>query len=311
MIDIYWELTAISIAKYGWELRMPIYRAFRKFVEFYNCGGYMPYKYVDRLMARPYGGDVRLGFYECYMAVRKASHRVSGDRGMINFLTNDFGNTIKVSAYDALKGLAGEEAANDRGTLNLTDTDSYMVIAGNDEPMFITGGDNYGIAVTGTEAGFGDYDAETGLYSITLQVRNVITGTHYEKTVTSENKLYDSETIRFFVNDEITTMVDPGIVEIKFLNGADSSGKYGDIYTQYYLFGDTPAEGVVPTDENDYIYTSIPNDHSETLSYIGPSKIIGMPTTLNDEPLTVVGMTTFGYQDMEKVKIPDGVTKIE
>lgn len=311
MIDIYWELTDISIAKYGWELRMPIYKAFKKLVDFYHCDGDMPYNYVDRLMAQPYGEDVRSAFYDCYMSIRKVSHRVDGDRAMITFLVNNFGNTIRVSAHDALKGLAGDETINDRGILNLSNTGSYAVIVGNDEPMFITGGDNSGIAVTGTEAGFGEYDSETGLYSITLQVRNIVTGTHYEQTITSENKLYDSETIRFFMNDEITAMVDPGIVEIKFLNDADSSGKYGDIYTQYYLFGDTPAEGVTPTGEADYIYTYTPNDHSETLSYIGPYDIIGMPSTLNGEPLTVVGMTTFGYQDMKKVKIPNGVTKIE
>lgn len=311
MSNISWELTNISIAKYGWELRMPIYRAFRKLSEFYQCEEDMPLVYADRLLAQPYGEDVRSAFYDCYMSVRKVSRRVDGDRPMITFLTNNFGNIIRVAAHDALKGLTGAEATSDRGTINVSNEKSYSVIAGNDESMFITGGDNYGIAVTGTEAGFGDYDSETNLYSITLQVRNIVTGTHYEQTITSQSKLYDSETIRFFMNDEITAMVDPGIVEIKFLNGADSSGKYGDIYTQYYLFGDTPAEGLMPTDENDYIYTSMPNDHSETNLYIGPSKIIGMPTTLNGEPLTVVGMTTFGYQDMEKVKIPNGVTKIE
>lgn len=310
-MSISWELTNISIAKYGWELRMPIYRAFKKLSEFYQCTDSMPHGYVDRLLAQPYGEDFRLAFFDCYMSIRKASRRVDGDRAMIAFLENSFGNTIRVSAHDALKGLVGTEATSDRKTINVSNTKSYNVIVGNDEPMFITGGDNYGIAVTGTEAGFGDYDSETDLYSITLQVRNIVTGTHYEQTILSQSKLYDSETVRFFMKDEITAMVDPGLVEIKFLNGSDSSGKYGDIYAQYYLFGDTPALGYLPTTDDDYIYHAFTGDHSESLSYLGDFPIIKLPTTLGGEPLTVVGATTFGYKDLEKVIIPEGVETIE
>lgn len=307
MSIISWELTDISIARYGLDLRLPVYNAVKKLEKAFAAQGINS----DSLIRDYDGNRVKNAFINDYLILREASHHASGDEGAIRFYNTSVGYHIKTGLYDALKGLDGADSEITRRTLRTSNAQSSVtIIAGNDEPIFVSGND-FGLVVNGTEAGFGEYNEETGLYSITIRVRNVITGTSYTKTVTSDSKLYEGSAVKFFLNDEITAMIDPGIIEISYLNAPDSNGDYGEIETEYYLFGMTPAEGLMPTDENDYIYTSISNDHSETNLYIGPSKIIRMPTTLNGEPLTVVGMTTFGYQDMEKVKIPNGVTKIE
>lgn len=80
-----------------------------------------------------------------------------------------------------------------------------------------------------------------------------------------------------------------------------------------YIFGQhifVQSSPQVVTDEDDYIYY-LASDHSETISYISSYKNIIMPETLEELPLTIVGMATFSYGDIEEVTIPDGVTKIE
>lgn len=299
-----WELTDISVAKYGWELRLPTKRALKKLGKIYSV------TISDNIIIEPYGADVKSAFAKAYMDIREASHCVSGDNALINFLTSSYGYSIKTNLHDALAGLDGESSTTNRLELNSTNNKSYSLIVGNDEPIFMTG-NNIGIAVTGTEAGFGDYDSETDTYSITVQVRNIITGTHYEETKKIAAKLLDSETIYFFMNDAVTAIVDPGVVEIIFLNNPDSAGKYPSVYTSYCLFGDTPALGYLPTTDDDYIYYALTGDHSESLSYLGDFPIIKLPTALGGEPFTVVGATTFGYKDLEKVIIPEGVETIE
>lgn len=80
-----------------------------------------------------------------------------------------------------------------------------------------------------------------------------------------------------------------------------------------YVFGQNIFEYVPPsepTDEDDYIYY-LTSNHSETIRYIGSYENIIMPTTLEGKPLTIVGMTTFNYGDVQGVIIPEGITKIE
>lgn len=80
-----------------------------------------------------------------------------------------------------------------------------------------------------------------------------------------------------------------------------------------YVFGQNIFEHIIPiepTDENDYIYY-LTDNHSETIRYIGSYENIIMPTTLEGKPLTIVGMTTFNYGDVQGVIIPEGITKIE
>lgn len=307
-MDIYGELTAISIAKYGWELRAPTYRAFDKLGKYYDCN--LGQSLTD-LYAEPYGENVRISFANCYLPIREVSRRPNGDDALANFMTTNYGYQIKTNAHDALKGLIGPMATYTRKVLATTGTSkSIHIVAGNEEPMFKTG-DLIGIAVTGTAAGFGDLDPETGLYYITVYVENMLTGTHYSQTITSENKIYDGETARMFFKDELTAFIDPGLIKITFLNNPDSAGKYPTIDTNYCMFGDSPAEGAFITDESDYIYKYTSNDHSETISYIGEYDEIKMPSKLNNEPLTVIGLTTFSHQNMKKVIIPEGVETIE
>lgn len=80
-----------------------------------------------------------------------------------------------------------------------------------------------------------------------------------------------------------------------------------------YVFGQNIFEHIIPiepTSEEDYIYY-LTGNHSETIRYIGSYENIVMPTTLGEKPLTIVGMTTFNYGDVQGVTIPEGITKIE
>lgn len=80
-----------------------------------------------------------------------------------------------------------------------------------------------------------------------------------------------------------------------------------------YVFGQNIFEHIIPiepTSEEDYIYY-LTSNHSETIRYIGSYENIVMPTTLGEKPLTIVGMTTFNYGDVQGVTIPEGITKIE
>lgn len=308
MNDIHWELSDISVAKYGWELREPMYRAFKKLSEYYSCplGSHHTALYADKD-----GEDVRKAFANCYLPIREASRCPNGDDALANFMTTNYGYQIKTNAHDALKGLIGPMATYTRKALATSGlSKSTYIVAGNEESMFKVG-NLIGIAITGTAAGFGDLDSETGLYYITVYVENMLTGTHYSQTITSENKMYDGETARMFFKDELTAFIDPGLIQITFLNNPDSAGKYPTIDTSYCLFGDSPAEGIINTDESDYIYKYTSNDHSETISYIGEYDEIKMPSKLNNEPLTVIGLTTFSHQNMKRVIMPEGVETIE
>ena len=308
MNDIYWELSDISLAKYGWELREPMYRAFDKLSKYYSCslGSYLSALYADE-----YGQDVKIAFANCYFSIREASRCPNGDEALANFMTTSYGYQIKNNAHNALKWLIGPMATYTRKSLaTLGYNKSTYIVAGNEESMFKTG-NLIGIAITGTEAGFGDLDPETGLYFITVYVENVLTGSHYSQTITSENKMFDGETVRMFFKDELTAFIDPGLIEITFLNNPDSDGKYPAIDTNYCLFGDSPALGYIQTDDTDYVYQTFSGSHSESIYYLGDFPAIKLPTTLGGEAFTVIGNSTFYDKGLEKVIIPDGIERIE
>lgn len=308
MNDIHWELSDISLAKYGWELREPMYRAFDKLGKYYGCS--LGQSHTD-LYADKDGEDVRKAFANCYFPIREASRCPNGDDALANFMTTNYGYQIKTNAYDALKGLIGPMATYTRKTLATSGlSKSTYIVAGNEESMFKVG-DLIGIAITGTATGFGDLDSETGLYYITVYVENMLTGTHYSQTITSENKMYDGETARMFFKDELTAFIDPGLIKITFLNNPDSAGKYPTIDTNYCMFGDSPALGYIQTDDSDYVYQTFSGDHSESIYYTGDFPAIKLPTTLGGEAFTVIGNSTFYNKDLEKVVIPEGITTIE
>ena len=48
-----WELTDISVAKYGWELRLPTKRALKKLGKIYSVN------ISDDVIIEPYGADVK------------------------------------------------------------------------------------------------------------------------------------------------------------------------------------------------------------------------------------------------------------
>lgn len=88
---------------------------------------------------------------------------------------------------------------------------------------------------------------------------------------------------------------------------ASGSGDYIDIYTFVFGQGLNDKETYDPTDEDDYIYTG-----GTIIYYIGESTTPLMPVTLDNVPVTTLLPTAFcGNEELESVKIQNGVTRIE
>ena len=88
---------------------------------------------------------------------------------------------------------------------------------------------------------------------------------------------------------------------------ASGSGDYIDIYAFVFGQGLNDKETYDPTDEDDYIYTG-----GTIIYYIGETTTPLMPVTLDNVPVTTLLPTAFcGNEELESVKIQNGVTRIE
>lgn len=65
-----------------------------------------------------------------------------------------------------------------------------------------------------------------------------------------------------------------------------------------------------PTDEEDYVYT-VSNDEAHIIFYKGTTTKPIVPSTLSDAPVTTIESTAFVGTNVEKVKLPDGITTIK
>jgi hypothetical protein len=88
---------------------------------------------------------------------------------------------------------------------------------------------------------------------------------------------------------------------------ASGSGDYIDIYAFVFGQGLNDKDTYDPTDEDDYIYTG-----GTIIYYIGETTTPLMPVTLDNVPVTTLLPTAFcGNEELETVKIQNGVTRIE
>lgn len=319
IVDIWRELTEISVANYGWELRIPARDALGKLYHLrrpQNPDSIVGYSFLtlDK-MGDDFRKDLVLKGFKTsnpkgFLIERDFVHSSLGDDAILEFFTTTKGYRIKASLYDALKNLCSGDYTDD--ILEFSEQGPVqLLIAGNNFPMFkpyyIVTSDDYGIDFEGTVDGVGRLN-EDETYSITMTVENIYTGTTYSETITRDDKLYNTEHITFFTDNSLTYCIDPGMLRITVDDG--ESNPHGTIKTRVCKFGMTPAIGVFPTDDSDYTFYE-GNDHSETISYIGEPTELLMPTTLGNQPLTLIGGYTFYKTDVEKVIIPEGVETIE
>ena len=311
MIDIYGELTAISVAKYGLELRLPVWRALKKIDKVYNITGLS--SLADGFAKSPTGDATIHDFIQAYILIRDVIRGSRGDEAAAKLYTDTYGYDIKSDIYTALKGSLNPDESIERYSLNAPSGLCY-VIAGNDEPMFKVRGLvtlQDGISFYGKDGGVGVLNPDTNKYEYTMRVSNVFTGTFIDyQTISRDEKLGADNHITFYTRDEVTVAVDPGLIKIEILDYDGNVYSEGYIKSEVYKFGMAPAEGYVPTGDDDYCYISDSNS-STTLSYLGNDIMIKTPTVLGGQPLKTIGNTTFGYFDLIEVKIQEGVETIE
>lgn len=311
MIDIYLELSNISVAKYGLDLRLPVWRAFKKIDNIYSIAGLR--LLADGFAKSPTGDATIHNFIQAYLLVRDVIRGSQGDEAVAKLYTDTYGHYIKSDIYDSLKGLVIPDGSVTRYSLNSPSGLCY-VIAGNDEPMFkvrilVTLQD--GIAFYGKAGGVGVLNPDTNKYEYTMRVSNVFTGTFIDyQTISRDEKLGADDHITFYTRDEVTVAVDPGLIKIEVLDYDGNVYSEGYIKSEVYKFGMTPAEGYMPTDDSDYRFFA-DSDHSETWAYISDDIMIKTPSTLGGQPLTTIGADTFSYSDLVKAKIQEGVETIE
>lgn len=318
-VDIWRELTEISVANYGWELRIPARDALGKLYHLrrpQNPDSIVGYSFLTNdKMGDDFRNDLVLKGFKTsnpkgFLIERDFVHSSLGDDAILEFFTTTKGYRMKKSLHDALKNLCSGDYTDD--ILEFSEQGPVqLLIAGNNFPMFkpyyIVTSDDYGIDFEGTVDGVGRLNPDD-TYSITMTVENIYTGTTYTETITRDDKLYNTEHITFFTDNVITYVVDPGMLRITVDDG--ESNPHGTIKTRVCKFGMTPAIGVYPTYDSDYIY-DYDEDHSETISYIGDKTELLIPEKLNEKTLTIVGACTFYKTDIERVVIPEGVETIE
>ena len=312
MIDIYGELTSISVAKYGLELRLPVWRAFKKIDKIYDISGLS--SLADGFAKSPTGDATIHDFIQAYILVRDVIRGSQGDEAAAKLYTDTYGYDIKSDIYTALKGVLISDTTITRYDMVAPSGLAY-VLAGNDEYMFephaIIEPGQKGIDFYGDTNGVGVLNPLTNKYEYTMRVSNVFTGTYIDyQTISRDEKLVADNHITFYTRDEVTVAVDPGLIKIEVMDYQGNVYSKGYLKTRVYKFGMTPAEGYMPTGDDDYRYISDAN-HSETLAYLGEDIMLKTPTTLNGQPVTVIGSTTFGYSNLIAVKIQEGVTTIE
>lgn len=309
--NIYWELSDISVAKYGLDLRLPVWRAFKKIDNIYSIVGLS--NLADGFAKSSTGDATIHNFIQAYLLARDTIRGSQGDEAVAKLYIDTYGHYIKSDIYTALKGLVIPDDSLTRYSLDSPSSLCY-IIAGNDEPMFKVRGLislQDGIAFYGKAEGVGVLNPDTNKYEYTMRVSNVFTGTFIDyQTISRDEKLGADDHITFYTRDEVTVAVDPGLIKIEVLDYDGNVYSEGYIKSEVYKFGMTPAEGYMPTDDPDYRYIS-DSSSSTTLSYLGNDPMIKTPTVLGGQPLKTIGGTTFGYSDLIKVKIQEGVETIE
>ena len=138
---------------------------------------------------------------------------------------------------------------------------------------------------------------ETGFSTVFIYMDGVMHEYVPKTTVTANYDSVQSFTLPFDVTKG------KHVVDIR----ASGSGDYIDIYAFVFGQGLNDKDTYDPTDEDDYIYTG-----GTIIYYIGETTTPLMPVTLDNVPVTTLLPTAFcGNEELETVKIQNGVTRIE
>lgn len=308
MYDIYRELNDINSSDFGSKMR----RAMRLAVYKLSIGveADISESNLSKLDTSPYGDVVLLAFLNLALQLRSGMRTSDADAPIID-LYNRYsglatGSAVRSDIYSTLKNLSKRnEASDDFETLH-AGGGKVVVLAGNEHSMFYVAGhyeeEQYGITIIPPDEGFREL-------AFTIHVKNLLTGTEMKKTITITSGMIHSS-ITTFINDSITLIMDPGIVEVSVVY---SSGVLADdviISTDVCRFGMNEPEGYWSPDENDFMYY-IYNAESTIAKYIGEPDRIKLPVELESAPVKTIGISSFMGTEVTAVKIQDGVTTIE
>ena len=320
MVDIYRELSEISVSEFGLEVREPIYTALSELKKL----GDVPEEFdtylriirnsVTRGSEQPLalsGDEVIKAFMKASLYIRSIIRTKNCDnelKGMYNnFITYSFGNRYRGQIHRILKGLmdghndliSEEEYSHFR--LNGTAT----LLVGNDSNMFKINDNAIGIKLV--------FPDEVGTDEMTITIENLLTDCDpvvetYTPETATEGYTY------IFTDDLPTLLLDPGLVRIKVTDSATGHIRGNIIIDAYYCnFGMNEPEGFFPVSDDDFIFTDdfVVENGSKTLFYIGTYKFIKMPSTLGGDDVITLGNCTFMNTDVRAVKISPTVRHIE
>lgn len=323
MVDIWKNLTDISLAEFGWQMRVPVAEALRKLNyngeadilediaiirNNVNSGSLIP-------LARS-GDKVVESILDATMKLRNMLRNSSADNFILNIVNNYLnysqGNNYKTNIFKILKSYMngineGQPEAIGYDSININNPD-IRIIAGNEGPMFM----EYG---AGAEGQIGLkikwYSTDVRLEPIIVTVENILTGSKISTEFTPE---YGEPAPMIFTNDECTNFIDPGAVRITIRYKNDETLVSGaGVITDVCKFGMNPAEKLTPLGDDDFIFTDdlVTYGATKTLFYIGSADRIKMPHKLDNKDILTIGNSTFMDTNVTVAKIQEPVTTIE
>ena len=334
------ELGEIAAAKYGLQMKDPIFRAFDKLIqdskfELVKSAIEDDYADFDENMKQYFDNEKtgpvmklflnlmgiingRKGYYSkvenpepeqniCYwinMLIEELSHIASG-MPTITMATNGDGivngQRFRAAMYYILDILGSSNPVS-------AETVSYKA----NTSCYIYGRELSSIKVYGNATGVGEQLTPGGYYYVVFKLYDMLSvdwETNYQliSNPVGYEKLYEGDSYTVRVPDNILTPQPSSIVY----------GPLGIYKLELQTFTTEieptfklTREPIYESQDSDYVFTS--NESSSTsISYLNNKKRLLMPTTLGGQPLTTVGNTTFGYSDVNTVIIPEGVTTIE
>lgn len=308
MVDIWKNLTDISLAEFGWQLRAPVAEALRKLNynaeadivddiaiirNNVNSGSLIP-------LARS-GDKVVESILDATMKIRSLLRNSSVDNYILNIVDNYLkysqGNNYKTNIFKILKAYMNgiNDDVYEQGGYTLIDEKGEAIfLAGNEDTMIKPQSDSdyAGLRIV--------FDEDVSYTEFIVTVENIF---GEDKLTITHTPTVGQQDMVIWVYDEITNIIPPGILRVSIVDAATGE-KRNDVRICSYAckFGMNEPEGYFITTERDYIYTT-DDTSSHILLYIGPFKRIKTPVTLDNKPVESISSSAFYEQGMEAVKI--------
>lgn len=182
-------------------------------------------------------------------------------------------------------------------------------IVNGEAPFYILGRDIAGIRVYGTEEGIGQYLPLVG-YQVVIELRDVLrrwTPTRHVLSV-GDSPLYSGHSAEYVFPEG--TKHQFSLYEIKIVSKELPDKVYATPEIQIHY---TATRGKATANPEDYIYELYgqSNLKARTLLYTGTDTEVIVPELFETGSTEEIGIFTFSDTDVERIYIPDGVTKIE